>query len=149
MMILCISVYVNCIDNVEPHNETVSQRPNGFIQRNGNRFFLNGKPHYFNGFNAYWLMSFAADPSTSSKVTTAFQEASKYGLNLARAFAFNDGGGYKALQTSPGIYDESVFRVYYILSFLPLCFSHAHMLPHLSLLFKFLFVKWYCRRWML
>ncbi|ESW35294.1 hypothetical protein PHAVU_001G223100 [Phaseolus vulgaris] len=110
MMILCISVYVNCIDNVEPHNETVSQRPNGFIQRNGNRFFLNGKPHYFNGFNAYWLMSFAADPSTSSKVTTAFQEASKYGLNLARAFAFNDGGGYKALQTSPGIYDESVFR---------------------------------------
>ncbi|KOM39296.1 hypothetical protein LR48_Vigan03g267800 [Vigna angularis] len=52
---------------------------------------------------------FDTDPSTSSKVTTVFQEASKHGLNLARTWAFND-GGYKALQTSPGIYDENVFR---------------------------------------
>ncbi|WVZ06541.1 hypothetical protein V8G54_019887 [Vigna mungo] len=107
MMILCISLYVNCIDIAE--DRIVSQRPNDFIKRDGTRFFLNGKPHYFNGFNAYWLLTFAADPSTSSKVTTVFQEASKHGLNLARTWAFND-AGYKALQTSPGIYDENVFR---------------------------------------
>ncbi|QCD98396.1 Glycoside hydrolase superfamily [Vigna unguiculata] len=113
MMILCITLYVNCTDIVELENHSdkrvLAERPNSFIQRNGTHFFLNGKPQYFNGFNAYWLMTFAADPSTSSKVTTVFQEASQHGLNLARTWAFND-AGYKALQTSPGIYDESVFR---------------------------------------
>ncbi|XP_014495065.2 mannan endo-1,4-beta-mannosidase 1-like [Vigna radiata var. radiata] len=107
MMILCISLYVNCIDI--PEKRIFAQRPKDFIKRNGTRFFLNGKPHYFNGFNAYWLMTFAADPSTSSKVTAVFQQASQHGLNLARTMAFND-GGYRALQTSPGIYDENVFR---------------------------------------
>ncbi|KOM39298.1 hypothetical protein LR48_Vigan03g268000 [Vigna angularis] len=107
MMILCISLYVNCIDIAE--KRIVAQRPNDFIERNGTHFFLNGKPHYFNGFNAYWLMTFAADPSTSSKVTTAFEQASQHGLNLARTMAFND-GGYRALQISPGVYNENVFR---------------------------------------
>ncbi|XP_052729639.1 mannan endo-1,4-beta-mannosidase 7 [Vigna angularis] len=54
-------------------------------------------------------MTFAADPSTSSKVTTAFEQASQHGLNLARTMAFND-GGYRALQISPGVYNENVFR---------------------------------------
>ncbi|KAG5044215.1 hypothetical protein JHK87_008130 [Glycine soja] len=51
----------------------------------------------------------ASDPSTISKVTTTFQEASQHGLNVARTWAFND-GGYKALQISPGYYDENVFK---------------------------------------
>ena len=134
MMILCITLYVNCTDIVELENHSdkrvLAERPNSFIQRNGTHFFLNGKPQYFNGFNAYWLMTFAADPSTSSKVTTVFQEASQHGLNLARTWAFND-AGYKALQTSPGIYDESVFRVLYLTFFnmhISLCVFHAHIL---------------------
>jgi len=111
-MNLCISLCVNCIDVVETHNHLHKKifPQNGFIQRNGTRFFLNGKPLYFNGFNAYWLMTYAADPSTSPKVITILQEASKYGLNLARTWAFGD-AGYKPLQTAPGIYDENVFRV--------------------------------------
>ncbi|KAJ1417201.1 Glycoside hydrolase, family 5 [Sesbania bispinosa] len=80
-----------------------------FVQRNGTHFILNGKPHYLNGFNAYWSMSIASYPYTSSKVTTTFQEASLHGLNVARTWAFNDGGD-KALQISPGSYDEDVFK---------------------------------------
>lgn len=70
---------------------------------------MNGKPFYLNGFNAYWMMIFAADPSTKSKVTDAFQEASKYGMNIARTWAFNE-GDYKPLQSSPGTYDEEIFK---------------------------------------
>lgn len=86
----------------------------GFVQRNGTHFILNGKPHYVNGFNGYWLMNTASDPSTRSMVmTSTFQQASQHGLNVARTWAFND-GGYRALQISPGSYDENVFRVMYL-----------------------------------
>jgi len=82
-----------------------------FVQRGGTQFVLNGKPIYLNGFNSYWLMYMASDPSTSSKVTSTLQEASKHGLNIARTWAFSD-GGYRSLQVSPGTYDENVFKVY-------------------------------------
>ncbi|XP_028791425.1 mannan endo-1,4-beta-mannosidase 4-like [Neltuma alba] len=81
----------------------------GFVQRNGTHFVLNGKPLYLNGFNSYWLMYMASDPSTSSKVPTTLQQASQHGLNVARTWAFSD-GGYRSLQVSPGSYDENVFR---------------------------------------
>lgn len=82
----------------------------GFVERKGIHFILNGKTHYVNGFNSYWLMYMASDPSTRSKVTSTFQQASQHGLNVGRTMAFND-GCYRALQISPGSYDENVFRV--------------------------------------
>lgn len=84
---------------------------NGFVRRSGTNFILNGKSFHFNGFNAYWLMYMASDPSTRSKVTTTLQEASHHGLRVARTWAFSDGVNYRALQISPGSYDEEVFRV--------------------------------------
>ncbi|MED6109868.1 hypothetical protein PIB30_037526 [Stylosanthes scabra] len=83
---------------------------NGFVKRSGTNFVVNGKRFYFNGFNAYWLMYMGTDPSTRSKVTTTLQQASTHGLRVARTWAFNDGPNYRALQVSPGVYDESVFR---------------------------------------
>ncbi|XP_015968755.1 mannan endo-1,4-beta-mannosidase 4 [Arachis duranensis] len=83
---------------------------NGFVQRSGTNFVVNGKRFYFNGFNAYWLMYMGTDPSTRSKVTTTLQQASIHGLRVARTWAFNDGPNYRALQISPGTYDENVFR---------------------------------------
>ncbi|XP_058754121.1 mannan endo-1,4-beta-mannosidase 4-like [Vicia villosa] len=77
-----------------------------FVERKGTHFILNGKPHYVNGFNSYWLMNLASDPSTRSKVTSTFQQASLNGLNLGRTWAFNEG----FLQTSPGSYDENAFK---------------------------------------
>ncbi|KZV24756.1 mannan endo-1,4-beta-mannosidase 9 [Dorcoceras hygrometricum] len=80
-----------------------------FVQTEGTQFILNGKPLYFNGFNSYWLMYMAADPSTRGKVTDTFLQASKYGMNVARTWAFSD-GGYRPLQSSPGIYNDDMFK---------------------------------------
>lgn len=82
----------------------------GFVTIKGVQFLLNGSPFYANGFNAYWLMYFAADPSQRNKVTSVFQEAKEHGLTLARTWAFNDGGD-RALQYSPGSYNEQSFQV--------------------------------------
>ncbi|KAK6924390.1 Glycoside hydrolase, family 5 [Dillenia turbinata] len=81
----------------------------GFIRTRGVHFVLNGLPYYANGFNAYWLMYIASDPSQRSKVSSAFQEASSHGLTVARTWAFSD-AGYRPLQSSPGNYNEQTFE---------------------------------------
>ncbi|KAK7280679.1 hypothetical protein RJT34_25746 [Clitoria ternatea] len=80
----------------------------GFVKTRGVQLLLNEKPYYANGYNAYWLMYMASDPSQRNKVSSAFQEATNHGLNLARIWAFSD-GGYKPLQHSPGSYNEDMF----------------------------------------
>lgn len=82
---------------------------NGFIKTRGVQFVLNGSPYYANGFNAYWLMYQASDPSQRNKVSSAFQEAASNGLTVARTWAFSD-GGYRPLQYSPGSYNEEMFK---------------------------------------
>lgn len=91
----------------------------GFVKTRGVQLMLNGSTYYANGFNAYWLMYIASDPSQRSKVTSAFQEASNHGLNICRTWAFSD-GGYKPLQYSPGSYNEQMFQVRYFFIFLNL-----------------------------
>ncbi|KAL8532370.1 hypothetical protein ACS0TY_008822 [Phlomoides rotata] len=88
-----------------------SARPTlgGFVGTRGSQFVLNGRPFYFNGFNSYWLMYMASDNSTRDKVSETFAQASKYGMNVARTWAFSD-GGYRALQSSPGKYNEVMFK---------------------------------------
>ncbi|KAI5584671.1 hypothetical protein POPTR_006G109900v4 [Populus trichocarpa] len=80
------------------------------VARKGNQFVINDQPFYVNGFNTYWLMVFAADQSTRGKVTEVFQQASSVGLTVCRTWAFND-GQWRALQKSPGVYDEDVFKL--------------------------------------
>ncbi|KAL7223901.1 hypothetical protein ACSBR1_025377 [Camellia fascicularis] len=80
-----------------------------FIRTRGVHFMLNGNPYYANGFNAYWLMYVASDPSQRNKVSAAFREASSHGLSVARTWAFSD-AGYRPLQYSPGSYNEQVFK---------------------------------------
>ncbi|KAL5704689.1 mannan endo-1,4-beta-mannosidase [Ranunculus cassubicifolius] len=71
---------------------------------------LNGTPFYANGFNAYWLMNLASDPSQRNKVSDGeTREASSHGLTVARTWAFGD-GGYKPLQYSPGAYNQDMFK---------------------------------------
>ncbi|XP_062165469.1 mannan endo-1,4-beta-mannosidase 7-like [Alnus glutinosa] len=81
----------------------------GFVKTRGVQLMLNGSPFYANGFNAYWLMYTATDPSERYKVSSAFQEASKRGLTIGRTWAFSD-GGYRPLQSSPGSYNEQTFQ---------------------------------------
>ncbi|KAH6798292.1 Glycosyl hydrolase superfamily protein [Perilla frutescens var. hirtella] len=79
------------------------------VQREGNQFMVDGQPLYVNGFNTYWLMVLAVDESTRPKVSEVFQEASAAGLSVCRTWAFND-GQWRALQKSPAVYDEDVFK---------------------------------------
>ncbi|WCJ22572.1 Mannan endo-1 4-beta-mannosidase 4 [Euphorbia peplus] len=87
-----------------------SQTTSNFARTNGTHFRINDKPFYLNGFNGYWMMYMAADPSTRPKVSSAFQQASKYGINVARTWAFRDGPEDRSLQTSPGSYNEAMFK---------------------------------------
>ncbi|KAI3450975.1 hypothetical protein Pfo_007640 [Paulownia fortunei] len=80
-----------------------------FIRSRGIHFMLNGSPFYANGFNAYWLMYQASDPSQRSKVSAAFRQAASHGLTVARTWAFSD-GGYRPLQYYPGSYNEQMFK---------------------------------------
>ncbi|KAK6925712.1 Glycoside hydrolase, family 5 [Dillenia turbinata] len=81
----------------------------GFVQTRGTQFILNGSPFLFNGFNSYWMMHVAADPSQRIKVSDVLRQASSASLSVCRTWAFSD-GGYQALQMSPGVYDERVFQ---------------------------------------
>nr|DAD25744.1 TPA_asm: hypothetical protein HUJ06_027212 [Nelumbo nucifera] len=79
------------------------------VGKKGKQFIVNDQPFYVNGFNTYWLMVLAADQSTRGKVTELFQQASSVGLTVCRTWAFND-GQWRALQKSPSVYDEEVFK---------------------------------------
>lgn len=80
------------------------------VETRQNQFVVDGQPFYVNGFNTYWLMIFAADQSTRGKVTEVFKQAASVGLTVCRTWAFND-GQWRALQKSPSVYDEEVFKV--------------------------------------
>eukprot|EP01018_Ginkgo_biloba_P029342 Gb_12140 [translate_table: standard] len=60
-------------------------------------------------FSAFPRPPMATDPAQRYKVTSIFEQAAAHGLTVAQTWAFND-GQYKALQTSPGVYDEQVFQ---------------------------------------
>ncbi|KAK7284496.1 hypothetical protein RJT34_19242 [Clitoria ternatea] len=110
-MVVLVVVIDQVVKGNSVNGSALQVQQSGFVQRRGTNFVVNNnKRFYFNGFNAYWLMYMASDPSTRSKVTTILQQASSHGLTVARTWAFNDAGPYNALQVSPGSYDEKVFR---------------------------------------
>ncbi|CAN8269474.1 unnamed protein product [Cochlearia groenlandica] len=105
---LCLIAFLAIV--IITQSYSVLGHGDGFVTRKGVQFILNGKPFYANGFNAYWLMYEATDPNTRFKITFALQNATNHGLTIARTWGFNDGGGYRALQTAPGSYDELTFQ---------------------------------------
>uniref|UniRef100_A0A1D1XMG2 mannan endo-1,4-beta-mannosidase n=1 Tax=Anthurium amnicola TaxID=1678845 RepID=A0A1D1XMG2_9ARAE len=80
-----------------------------FVERNGTKFFVDGRPFYVNGWNSYWLMDQAVEDHSRHRVGTMLQTGAKMGLTVCRTWAFND-GAYNALQVSLGRFDERVFR---------------------------------------
>ncbi|KAK1299023.1 Mannan endo-1,4-beta-mannosidase 1 [Acorus calamus] len=110
MKYLSLILFVILVTNHQKKLFIHVEASGGFIRTSGGHFVLGGTPFFANGFNAYWLMYMASDPSQRAKVSTAFQEASSHGLTVARTWAFSDGGGYGALQYSPGSYNEQTFK---------------------------------------
>ncbi|KAH9299389.1 hypothetical protein KI387_031071 [Taxus chinensis] len=91
------------------HISPLWQTQMSFVERNGSQFVLDGKTMYVNGWNSYWLMDQSVEDSARHKTITMLKRGAQMGLNVVRTWAFND-GGYNALQISPGIFDERVFR---------------------------------------
>ncbi|GAB4833140.1 Mannan endo-1,4-beta-mannosidase 6, variant 3 [Ancistrocladus abbreviatus] len=87
----------------------MEEEPWVIVEKKESQFVVNNSPFYFNGFNTYWLMLFAADQSTRAKVNEVFQQAASVGLAVCRTWAFND-GQWRALQKSPSVYGEEVFE---------------------------------------
>ncbi|KAG7600847.1 Mannan endo-1,4-beta-mannosidase 6 [Arabidopsis thaliana] len=118
-IVLCSTVFIILTQNRaladldseshEVNSESVGEEQWEMVQRKGMQFTLNGQPFYVNGFNTYWMMTLAADNSTRGKVTEVFQQASAVGMTVGRTWAFND-GQWRALQKSPSVYDEEVFK---------------------------------------
>lgn len=81
-----------------------------FVSVQVTTFKVGGQSHHFAGTNCYYLMTWAADPSLRVSVDEVLEEAVLMGLTVVRTWAFNDGDGWNALQTAPGVYDERVFQ---------------------------------------
>lgn len=107
--------------------------PAGFVQTKGTQFILNGSPFLLNGFNSYWIMVMASEPSQRSKVSDVFSQAAAAGLSVCRTWAFSDGDHYGGLQTSPGVYNEHVFQVFFY--FLYIYVDHFYLFITLSTYF--------------
>ncbi|XP_026434336.1 mannan endo-1,4-beta-mannosidase 1-like [Papaver somniferum] len=83
----------------------------GFVTTKDTQFLLHGSPFLFNGFNSYWMMHVAAEPTERYKILNVFRDASAAGLTVCRTWAFSDGSNQALdLQISPGVYDERVFQ---------------------------------------
>ncbi|XP_047979580.1 mannan endo-1,4-beta-mannosidase 5-like [Salvia hispanica] len=80
-----------------------------FVGISGSQLVIDGSPFLFNGFNSYWMMYLSSDVNDRQKVSAALRDASAAGLSVCRTWAFADGGD-RALQISPGTYDEHVFQ---------------------------------------
>ncbi|XP_019437008.1 PREDICTED: mannan endo-1,4-beta-mannosidase 2-like [Lupinus angustifolius] len=80
-----------------------------FVGRNGTQFMLDGKAFYVNGWNSYWLMAQSVDEETRPRVREMLKNGADMGLTVCRTWAFND-GDYKALQISPGRFNEQTFK---------------------------------------
>jgi mannan endo-1,4-beta-mannosidase len=98
-------------DATAARQEEERRRAGGFARANETRFTVAGRPFYSNGFNAYWLMYMASNPGDRSKVCETLDQASRLGARLIRTMAFNDGGSNRALQITPGVYNEDTFMV--------------------------------------
>ncbi len=82
----------------------------GMVSVKDGDFLADGQSIHFAGTNCYYLMVFAADPALRPQVDEVLEESAAMGLTVIRTWAFNDGTGWNALQTAPGVYDETVFQ---------------------------------------
>lgn len=83
----------------------------GWVMVNGNRFWKDAGVFHYAGTNCYYLMVYAADPALRPYVDEVLEDAKEMRLTVVRTWAFNDGAGeWNALQTAPGVYDETVFQ---------------------------------------
>ncbi|KAG5242352.1 mannan endo-1,4-beta-mannosidase [Salix suchowensis] len=89
----------------------------GFVSTNSTQFVIiddgaggGESAFYVNGWNSYWLMMESVWSPSRPKVSEMFKRGAQMGLTVCRTWAFSDGRGANALQVSPGLFNERVFR---------------------------------------
>ena len=90
----------------------------GFVSTNSTQFVIiddgaggGESAFYVNGWNSYWLMMESVWSPSRPKVSEMLKRGAQMGLTVCRTWAFSDGRGADALQVSPGLFNERVFRV--------------------------------------
>jgi len=79
----------------------------GFVSASGGQFVLNGRPFYFVGSNAYYLVP-AATWGATNYTDETMTMAQSLGFTVFRAWGFfDDPGQATALQSGPGVYNEA------------------------------------------
>ncbi|XP_073261193.1 mannan endo-1,4-beta-mannosidase 5 isoform X2 [Populus alba] len=95
----------------QPRMGFVSTDSTQFIIINdGDGYGYGESAFYVNGWNSYWLMMESVWSSSRSKVSEMLKRGSQMGLTVCRTWAFSDGHGPDALQVSPGVFNERVFK---------------------------------------
>ena len=89
----------------------------GFVSVQNGKFYLDGNPFYFGATNAYWLFDQQGitfengSAAVATAVAHQLDRSREIGIRVIRMWAFNDDAGRQAtLQTSPGVYNETIFR---------------------------------------
>ncbi|KAJ6700376.1 MANNAN ENDO-14-BETA-MANNOSIDASE 6 [Salix purpurea] len=89
----------------------------GFVSTNSTQFVIiddgaggGESAFYVNGWNSYWLMMESVWSPSRPKVSEMLKRGAQMGLTVCRTWAFSDGRGADALQVSPGLFNERVFR---------------------------------------
>ncbi|KAJ6747844.1 hypothetical protein OIU74_030163 [Salix koriyanagi] len=89
----------------------------GFVSTNSTQFVIiddgaggGESAFYVNGWNSYWLMMESVWSPSRPKVSEMLKRGAQMGLTVCRTWAFSDGRGGNALQVSPGLFNERVFR---------------------------------------
>ncbi|GMJ14548.1 endo-beta-mannase 2 [Hibiscus trionum] len=118
ILLLSIFLYFNFGDNPitfpilwQSKMDFVSANSTHFVVVNDGAAVENQSTFYVNGWNSYWLMQESVwDGPSRSRVSKMLKRGAEMGLTVCRTWAFNDGHGPNALQISPGVFNERVFR---------------------------------------
>ncbi|CAN4099994.1 unnamed protein product [Withania somnifera] len=78
---ICSFFALFCLLAIVTEARNIENNKVGFVRTRGAHFVLDGSPFLFNGFNSYWLMHVAAQPTERYKVSEVFKEASAAGLS--------------------------------------------------------------------
>ena len=98
------------IEELEPRIAPAAAFPSPFVSVSDDGFAADGLPLHPAGADSYYLMAYATTPSLRKNVDEVLQDAAAMGLNFVRTWAFNDGSGWNALQTAPGVFNQNALR---------------------------------------
>ena len=93
-------------------SHSASAGPPDFVTRSGNRLIVEGRPFYFVGTNAYYLLEEAARGDTQT-VTSLFETSRNLGITVVRTWGFNDSPDSlnpSVIQYRPGMFKEDALR---------------------------------------